>query len=680
MNKDKYKKAINQIHASDKLKEKTLNRIKENKVKRIRIDRILAACAMFLIVFFIGANYFNEETDIKNNDFKFPIAKKEIKMAKDINDLPRFENLEQFKSVLKENNLYYETNEISEEKSAVTDSIVQTAIIDAFAQTESATENLSDNSRRDYSTTNVQVENVDEADIVKTDGDYIYYVVQNKVYIIKADTLEILSIIDKAIAADLEHFNPQEIFINEDKLILLGNSSTRYQSTTRTEIVETTESAITDTARVSTKNCAKALIYDVSNRENPVLKREIELDGRYSNSRMIGDNIYFISTKSAYYYSNMEEYEILPICKDTAVSEEIKRVDATDIAYFEGTESNTITLVAGFNINSNDGMHLETFFGASNTVYASENNLYLAQIKYEQGWKETSNTIYKFNLEDSKIALQCSANVKGNLNDQFSLDEYAGNLRIATTSYVNDETSNNLYILDENLKEIGKIEGLAPGEKIYSVRFIGKIGYVVTFKEIDPLFVIDLSDPTNPTVKGELKIPGYSSYLHPYDETHIIGFGHNTRDNGYGGVTNAGIKISMFDVSDLENPKEIFNVTVGEYYAYSELTYNHKVLFTNKSKNLIGLPVNYRNEQRGRNINSFIIFKIDLENGFEKYGEIVREEDAYNESVRRTIYIGNTLYTLSDSNIIAYDLNTIEKLKETQFVENNEVIIEDIKK
>lgn len=676
MNKDNYKKAINQIHASDELKEKTLNRIKQQKVKKFKPNKILALCAMFIIIFLLGTNYTNQDNDTVKESFEFQLSKKEIKMAKEINDLPRFENIEQLKTILNENNLIF--NGINEETTGTLE--VEQSISKEFASdaaSSSKNESLSD-LRGDYSTTNVQVESVDEADIVKTDGDYIYYVAQNKVYIIKADTLEILCNIDNAIAASTEQFIPQEVFINKDKLILLGNTNTRYQSITRTEKTSTIEEiAIADVAVVNSKQTAKALIYDISNKSNPVLKREIELDGYYSDSRMIGDNIYFISTKSAYFNSVQEDYEILPICKDTAVSEEIKRVSPENIAYFPETQNHSFTLVAGFNINNSEGMYLETLFGASNTVYCSENNLYLAQIKYEDGWRNTSNTIYKFNLDNSKIVLQCSGNVIGDLNNQFSLDEYDGNLRIATTSYVNNETSNNLYILDENLNEIGKIENLAPGERIYSVRFMGKIGYVVTFKQVDPLFVIDLSEPTNPVVKGELKIPGYSSYLHPYDETHIIGIGYNTRDNGYGGVTNAGLKMSMFDVSDLENPKEMFNTTIGEYYAYSEILYNHKILFNKKSENLIGFPANYRNNSESQYINSFIIFKIDLENGFEKYGEIIRERDAYDESILRAIYIGDTLYTLSSSNIVAYDLNTIEKIKETMFVKNENVTLEE---
>ena len=265
------------------------------------------------------------------------------------------------------------------------------------------------------------------------------------------------------------------------------------------------------------------------------------------------------------------------------------------------------------------------------------------------------------------------------MNNQFSMDEYEGNLRVATTSYKEIEAlnvlseigvmdtriiTNNLYVLNEKLEEIGKIENLAKDEKIYSVRFIGEIGYIVTFKEIDPLFVIDLSDPTNPVVKGELKIPGYSSYLHPYDENHIIGIGYNVKDNGYGGVTNSTMKMSMFDVSDLNNPKEVFNVDIGNYYAYSDITYNHKVLFYKESENLIGCTVTYRENNYTDNSNGLIIFRIDMENNqFEKYGEILHEQN-YRDNVDRIIYIGDILYSLSSEDIKAYDLNTLEKINE----------------
>ena len=403
---------------------------------------------------------------------------------------------------------------------------------------------------------------------------------------------------------------------------------------------------------------------------------------------MIGDNLYFISRNHKYYYDGMDENTILPVLKDSDVGE-IETVACTDIIYLKNSNDTSFMMVGGFNINENEEFYVETFFGAGDIVYANEKNLYLTRRNYGEDYK---TTIYKFGLDGARIKLLAEAEVDGILNNQFSMDEYDGNLRIATTSYkivtpakeeyldggivsytlAERETTNNLYILNDKLEEVGKIENLAKDEKIYSVRFIGKMGYIVTFKEIDPLFVIDLSDPTNPVIKGELKIPGYSSYLHPYDETHLIGIGYNTKDNGYGGITNSTMKMSMFDVSDLENPIEMFNVDIGTNYANSDVTYNHKVLFYKKSENLIGFPITYREENYRDDKNGFIIFKIDMENNvFEKHGEILTEI-FYQTNVKRIIYIEDVLYTLSDTKIISYDLNTFEKINEIELTYEEE--------
>ncbi len=648
MNKDNYKKAIDEIHASEELKQKTFEKITQNteKNKIIPFRKLLAACAVIVIMFSVITLYYERN---KPNEEQLPHENQETKTIakKEKNDLPRFENIEQLREVLKENS---NSRDLNKSEGIALDTIM--------TNTSSAKEEKQQETN--YSKTNTQVENVDEADIVKTDGEYIYYIENSKVYIIKADTLKTISEIE--IKEKKEQFTPNEIYINKDKLIILGNSSEYEENKTITETI----GIVRDYVSVKSNSMAKAIVYDISKKEEPKRVREVGLDGYYQNSRMIGENIYFISSKRSYYYDGCKDDEILPLLRDTASNYQEKRIECTDIAYFKESESNAYMLVAGFNINNNEEANIESFFGANDDVYASEKNLYIAQTNYNYGNYELSTTtIYKFNLNNSQISLKCKGEIKGNLNNQFSMDEYDGNLRVATTNGYDEESENQLYILDENLKEIGKIENLAKGEKIYSVRFIGKIGYIVTFKQIDPLFVIDLSNPTAPVVKGELKIPGYSSYMHPYDETHIIGIGYNTKSNGYGRVTNANMKMSMFDVSDLENPKEMFNINIGEKYASSEITYNHKCLFYNKDKNLIGFPVTYREYDAKNDKNSFTIFKIDLEKGFEKYGEIAQKID-YRTNVNRSIYIGEKLYTLSETKIVAYDLNTLEKIEELE--------------
>lgn len=665
MNKDNYKKAINQIHPSEELKQETLQKMLENKKrKRMVYYKYITACAMILIVCVIGNNYLYKKVEISGK----PIAT-ETKIEK--NDLPRFKSMQELKNVLKENDAYRATNEIifdSAEQSVKSD--------DASAMTESKSMQNNLSSTKEYSTTNVQVENVDEADTVKTDGNYIYHVTNGKILIIRADNLEMISIIDEGKFEEKnKRFSIQEIFINENYLVALGNEIQYQETKTQTvsigEVVEDlVDNIVTDTASVRSSQTAKAKVYNISDRKNPVLEREVALSGYYSNSRMIGDYVYFISKQNAYYTTFMNDEEILPYYKDSVKTDEKATINYSDIAYFEGTNNYNYTLIAGFNIKNKEEISLEAFLGASDTVYASEKNLYLSQVTYgPHYYRAEKSTIYKFNLDKGRIVLQCKGEVDGDLNNQFSMDEYDGNLRIATTSYNEEnESTNQLYILDKDLKEIAKIEDLAKGEKIYAVRFIGKIGYIVTFKEIDPLFVIDLSDPTAPVVKGELKIPGYSSYLHPYDETHIIGIGYNTKSNGYGGVTNANMKMSMFDVSDLENPKEMFSVDIGGDYAYSEITSNHKALFYHKDRSLIGFPVTFREYGASRNTDNFVLYKIDLENGFQEYGHI-QQKNYYKTNIDRAIYIGNTLYTLADSQMVSYNLDTMEKLEELVYPE-----------
>lgn len=686
-NKDNYKNAINEIHASDELKNKTLENINQSKKTNFIPLKVLATAAAVFVICLFGFDMANNQEfkhiavkDNKENEVKNEIEK-EIILANA--KLERFESIEELKAVLKEkanNKKVYLNDGVILESEMATDSATQSS---PTFSSQNKSESVSD-LRGDYSTTNVQVQNVDEADIVKTDGEYIYYVSNNRVNIIKADGLDVLSEIK--INTDTEQFLVSELYLKDDKLIAIGN----FQIIEENDEVKD-EYKKSFYYRSNVKNLTKAIVYDISDKNNPVRLRDVALDGNYVNSRMVGDNLYFISRNYKYYYDNMPEYDILPIVQDSVVSEECKVVECTDIIYFKNTNDTNFMMVGGFNINEDEEVYVETFFGAGDLVYADEDSLYLTRTIYNE---ENKTIIYKFLLNNSRIMLQASGEVDGSLNNQFSMDEYNGKLRLATTSRIivtpnkfedvgdgiskvtrgETTTVNNLIVLDENLKEIGRIDDLAEGERIYSVRFIGNVGYMVTFKQIDPLFVIDLSDPTNPTVKGELKIPGYSSYLHPYDETHIIGIGYNTKDNGWGGVTNSTMKMSMFDVSDLENPQEVFNVNIGTDYAYSDVIYNHKVLFYKASEDLIGFPVRYNGNDYRDDKEGFAIFKINLENNeFESYGEIMKPND-YRSNVQRIIYIGDVLYELSTNNIVSYDLNIFEKLDEVELNNAEDIV------
>ncbi|HNX92972.1 MAG TPA: beta-propeller domain-containing protein, partial [Syntrophomonas sp.] len=236
----------------------------------------------------------------------------------------------------------------------------------------------------------------------------------------------------------------------------------------------------------------------------------------------------------------------------------------------------------------------------------------------------------------------------------------------------------------------GKIENIAPGERIYSTRFMGDRAYMVTFKQVDPFFVLDLSDPTQPKILGKLKIPGYSDYLHPYDENHIIGFGKETVEaSGFNGESTAfyqGLKIAIFDVTDVSQPVEMSKVVIGDRGTDSELLRNHKALLFSRDKNLLALPVTVMTtDQQNTKMNSgnipeyggfafqgAYIYNIDLQNGLQYKGRITHLNDEdyvkagnyWNEaekSISRILYIGDTLYTLSPAMIKSNQLDSLQE-------------------
>ena len=661
MNKniEDYKKAVDQIHVDQDLKEKVLKEAesKQNNKNPFYYFRYVTAVAAIALVAVVGIGFLTKPKEEILKPSKDSIKREETEKLASVN-IKRFESVEELREALENSepiNYYGEMKEVN----AVADA-ARTETIGAENDTSTTPTTSSD-----YSRTNNQVENVDEADIVKTDGRYIYYSQNQRIYIVDTD-LNLKSTIKE------ENFCPYQIFVNSDKLVVFGSKQENRLYHIPTVDLEEADDVRKEEIISIYKPKTYIRVYSLSDIENPKLVREIKVDGNYHDARMIENNVYMVTSYYPYFYyelDTLKDKDILPCYEDT-VSKGVKYINATDIAYFEGTENYSYSLIVGFNLNSNDLVNVETFFGAGSEMYVSENNLYL--IASKGYWRAEESTIYKFKLEDAKVLAVASGNVKGFVKNQFSMDEYEGNLRIATTSwksnrrefwsedYYEERYSTHLTIFNENLEKIGEIEDLIKDEEIYSVRFMGKVGYIVTFQEIDPLWVIDLSDPTNPVVKGELEIPGYSSYLHPYDETHIIGIGYNVKDNGYGGVTNDTLKISMFDVSDVRNPKEIFNKTFENKNAYSDISYEHKALFFNKSENLIGFPVSWWT--RRENKSGLVLYRIDMENKkFEEIDDLI-EASTYS-SIERAVYIGNNIYTMHMDRIIKYDLKTFEKIK-----------------
>lgn len=663
MKKKEYIDAVNEIEIDRDLKRRTLEKITKKKNYR-KIYSTLATSVIILVL----AISIAVPMEINKNKTT------PIEVVEENKGLPKLENFENLYNIMKKQNKYYETNNSVSMLDTTTESAMEKSEISL--DTERTNENL------DYSKTNVQVEGVDEADIVKTDGNYIYYVTSNKIVIVNAQNSNDLKIVSEIKYEEKENFYPSELYVNNNKLIVIGEeNSNSYRKLIAVDIAY----PIDDKAHTIAK------VYNIENKDNPKLDREVKIEGSYLSSRMIGDNIYFIANKDIYSYlfkdkeiSELNEEEFKPKYIDTATSEEEKCLAYHDIYYFPDSEDTSYLNIAGFNINNNEEANVQTYLGAGTDIYASEDNLYITRVKYEYkdsklyGYynnHDVNTYIYKFKLENSKPTYVEAGSVPGAVLNQFSMDEKDGYFRIATTDSKNwnsETDTNNLYVLDENMKTVGKIEGLAKGEKIYSVRFIGNRAYMVTFVETDPLFVIDLSEPTNPTVLGELKIPGYSKYLHPYDETHIIGFGENTKTNEHGGVVTDGMKMALFDVSNPVKPKELYSIDIGDRGTYSEILNNHKALLFSKEKNIIAFPISI-SEEIGKykdklKFQGAIVYGLDLEKGFTEKGKIahMQIEDGYRDydytkEVERIIYIKDSLYTLSEGLIKSTNMNTMKE-------------------
>jgi inhibitor of cysteine peptidase len=506
----------------------------------------------------------------------------------------------------------------------------------------------------DYSETNIQVEGVDEADIVKTDGKYIYAISEDRIVIVDVYPAE-----GAALLSEIElEGNLEGIYLYEDRLVVFEVETPDYQDYSG-------EGWYYSAWRTSIK------IYDVSQPESPDLEREVAVDGSYWNSRMLGGYVYVVVGQPAYCLD--DEVEIPSIYLSNTVLE----TPAEEILHHDGEEwgSNFTTVIALDVTETNQeaeylghGMFL---LGNTSNMYVSQSNIYITCDEYDSSaeYSETT-TIHRIHFESGKMEYDATGEVPGRVLNQFSMDEYQNYFRIATTTGNTWDASsgNHLYVLDDDLNVVGALEDLAPGEEIFSARFMGDRCYLVTFVKVDPLFVIDLSDPYSPEVLGELKITGYSDYLHPYDENHVIGIGKETAAGFYQGV-----KISLFDVSDVSNPKEIGKYEIGDRGTDSPVLDDHKALLFDRSRNLLVVPVLVYKQGNYYTWQGAYVFDISVDGGLELRDGITHfDSDAdlsqiYPSSplaVERSLYIGDVLYTLSEAKIMMNDLENLEYINE----------------
>lgn len=540
------------------------------------------------------------------------------------------------------------------------------------AKDESADMDLSEGSKeggKDYSTTNLQMEGVDESDIAKIDGSYIY-TVEDK-YIVITDIRdgkleEVTRFLPKDCgAAD----RVMEIYVDGDQLILvvqgyetsLGESSKAGSDKENSDKESSDEEiAVSDASedsafcyKMNGKSTTQIQVYSIVDRRNPEFEGRLIQDGYYNTSRKIGDVVYLFTqyhmTSDVVGYVEKEYTSVIPKVNG-------EKVAAGEI-YLPESSGESGILVSSLDVNKPDKvLDSKLVISGYAQTYISKDALYL----YEEDYDGAMITnIAKFALDEGRISGVAATAVRGYVRDTFAINASDGYLRVLTTDYSTEDEVNALYILDENMKLTGQLTGIAPGEEIYAARFMGNTGYFVTYRNTDPLFTVDLSDPAKPEIIGELKVTGFSEYLHFWDDTHLLGIGYES-DEKTGNIEN--IKLSMFNI---ENPGEVTEEAklVLKDVDYSEALYDYKSVIISKDKNLIGLVCEDYSSSRTKQ--TYQIYS--YENGtFKKQAEISDINGVNYENVRG-MYSGNVFYLWINDNITYYDMTDgFKMLKERE--------------
>lgn len=602
-------------------------------------------------------------------------------------DISSFESAEDFKDFISQAesslNQYYYSGTLVKTMAADTDDV-------AFEESIEYSQGSGESVER-YSETNVQVAGIDEPDIVKTNGEDIFLSSYGSYwwpvwdeYYYKSDNngevkiIEAFPVEDLALGESIE--GAGNLLLKDDVLAVLSSSAIHAYDVSEETPVLLWEKKIEDKSYIDSARLIADKIYLVTKTyisEYDPCPIKIFEDGEeiactsiyhpqtpfyaditYNTSIIdidsgeVEKNVSFVasSSESTVYMSSEnlfltyvfeEDYTDFVFdfvsykCSDlfsSSVIEKLEKIRGYDISgTSKMTEFAIITEKYLYSLGSDEQLRIENELSNRMDDYYAQN-----------GKKLKRTGIVKIDIDD--LSIDALGEVYGTLLNQFSLDEYNGNLRAATTtggwmgSYIGtQETGNELYVLDSDLNIIGSVESFGEDETIYSVRFIQDKGYVVTYKQIDPFFVMDLSNPSDPQIVGELEIPGYSSYLHPLDENIILGVGEE--DNK--------VKLSLFDVSDPSNPVELSKYKLDEYY--SEISQTHHAFLQDSDNQIFFIP-----GSNGAYIFSYSDNNLKLKKAV---GEIYP---------RRAIYINNYLYILSESKIVVLDESTWDRVEEIE--------------
>lgn len=499
-----------------------------------------------------------------------------------------------------------------------------------------------------YLDTNTREEEVGEADIVKTDGNYLYILYGNKIRILDIRNPEMEELGTIRIGGNTD---PVELYVKDDRLVVFYNETVQKNS-------DQAEDSSAYGADYQSYTVAET--YDLSDRREPVSLGRVQLGGYYRTVRISGDYIYLFSDYYADYNANRKVAEsYIPTVQGKTI--------ASNCIFLPGTiGTNQFLVVGSFSLKDpTQIIDSKAILSNGGDCYVSEDNIYVYEYVYDEKEEYDQTLIRKISYKEGKLKGVAQTKIWGQVKDSFCIDEYDGNLRLVTTvnpvyhygkdggielydaSVEENGSSNALYILDKKLNVTGKIEKLAPNEEVYSARFMGKTAYFVTYEQVDPLFSADLSDPENPKILGALKIPGFSDYLHGYGEGRLLGIGMETDEAG----AQDGVKLSLFDISDPTDVTEVQKTVLEGFYA-TDLSYNYKLAAIDSKQNLIGFSA-YGDGTH------YFIYRYDEKEGF--VCVLDKEVNSYGSEIRG-LYVGDRFYLVQGNAVESFDLNTFDKI------------------
>lgn len=558
----------------------------------------------------------------------------------------------------------------------------------------------------EFTTTNVQEAGVDESDVIKSDGKHLFIARGTKLTIVNAVPHDAMQVVGAVTFEQYVH----EMYLYGDSVLVLAQGGAVAPAIDIGGVW-----AFQSYPPYYLSNELHVYQVNVADPANPVIVHRAVVDGSIASSRVVGDRLILVLTIAPNLPANPTplalaalslddiEPKIVTASGDASQSSERGlapwnewyRPDVPDGYYMTAV----VTLDAG---NVETVKHSTAILAGAGTIYASTEALYLTDVAYDEAdnYRE-STVIHKLSLlEDGTAQYAATGVVPGRLLNQFSLGEFEGVLRVAThvsptfspvaigiepaavstspaAQASNPEpNTNSVYTLVQDgaaLKIAGRVEGLAPNETIYSARFIGPRGFLVTFRQVDPLFVLDLSDPSDPRVTGELKIPGYSDYLHPLGASHLIGVGRTVATAEWGGVIRDAIQLSLFDVSDLSDPKLVQQLSLGNSGSYSDVSYTHRAFTFLESGGLLALPAQLATAKS--NISPQFVYQppedavlclhVDATAGFTTLGKLTFPVPGDFSYIpwRRAAIIGDVIYGITSDSIVAAPKGALTNVK-----------------